>query len=105
MFTSDFYLERPESWLGKKVTLSVAYVEIRNDSTRKDGNRQIDAYTYNQGAGGGWLSILGKPDAVAGVIRQAGTDFRYTGAGTRTTNIHGILSQDEGGKYYLSLDY
>src|SRR5437868_1252353 len=83
VFPADYYLMEPEKYLGKDITLSVAYVNPRNEQ-REDGLRQLDAETYNQHHIGGTLMILAKPAAAPALIRQCGTNHSIR-VGSRTT--------------------
>ncbi len=51
--TADYYLNKPDRYLGKKITLNCAYVERREGSFNTDPQYvTFDAYTYGRGNGG-----------------------------------------------------
>jgi hypothetical protein len=101
VFTADYYLVEPDKYLGKSVTLSVAYVNPRNEQ-RDDGLRQLDAQTYNQHHIGGEMMILAPPAVAARILTQCGTN-RSLYVTPKTTMVLGIFSQEKTGsrRYYL----
>lgn len=102
LFTADYYRTNPEAYLGKSVTLAVAYVKIRSEEP-EDGMRELQAYTYNQGAWGGFLFIRTPATAVPRLITLCGTSIKLAGGAVHFTLIHGTFLEDEGnkGRYYV----
>ena len=96
LYTADYYLAAPDKYLGKEVTLAVAYLAPRNE-LRADGLRQLDALTYNQKLQGGHLMVLTTEAAAPALITLCGTTFQHSGAGTKVTMIHGVFKQEENG--------
>ncbi len=51
--TADYYLNKPERYLDKKITLNCAYVERTTDTFNNDPQYvTFDAYTYGRGNAG-----------------------------------------------------
>jgi len=102
LYTADYYLTSPDKYLGKDVTLAVAYLSPRNEQ-RADGLRQLDPYTYNQNLHGGHLMVLTTQAAAPALITLCGTTFQHTGAGNKVTMIHGVFKQEGSGArgYYV----
>jgi hypothetical protein len=98
LFTADYFLSNPESYLGENVTLEVAYVRPRNQQ-REDGLQQLEAYTYNRAEhrAGGWISVL--TDNARRVMTLCGTELQDN----HTTLLHGVFSAEEkgDGRYYI----
>lgn len=98
MLTADYYTLRPETWLGKQITLSVAYVHPANSEPRDDGLVQLEAHTYGIVGGasgprsGGWIMILAKPAAAQRVSSVCGTTYQYTAAGGKMSIIKGEMT-------------
>ena len=99
-FTASYYLLAPATWVGKKVTLAVAYVDVRNEADRADGLVQMSASTWNSSATvggdqdhGGWITILATPAAASRIVQQCGTSLQYSnGYRVKVTMIHGEIS-------------
>ncbi len=110
-FTADYYLFAPQTWEGKQVTVSVAYIR-RENSTRPDGLVELDANTYGtlQATGeqhhGGHLMIVATPAAAERISSLAGTRFQTGGWGTKTTLFKGTFKKSDVGSkgYYLYVD-
>ena len=110
-FTADYYLFAPETWEGKSITLSVAYIR-RQESSRADGLVELRAHTYGtlQATGeqrqGGSMMIVATPAAAQRISALAGTGYQYGGWGTKTTLFKGTFKKSEvGGKgYFLYVD-
>ena len=99
VFTADYYLANPDAYLGKEV-LSVSSLNPRNEQSREDGLRQLDAQTFNQHKNGGTLMVLASPATAASLIQLCGTN-RSGRVGSKVTMIHGIFSQEKTARYYL----
>jgi|ERR1041385_1523025 hypothetical protein len=57
IYTADYYRVNPAIYLGKEVTLAVAYV-MPSDRSRPDGLQELKANTYNQNRFGGHIWLL-----------------------------------------------
>ena len=95
-FTADYYMLAPETWEGKQVTLSVAYLKPKEAGTRTDGMRELRAATwgvyqnrYHHHRSGGDFTILATPAAAERISLLAGTDLEYDGTGVKLTLIKG----------------
>lgn len=92
-FTADYYMYAPETWVGKHVTLAVAYLSPRNDADRSDGLQQFTASTWNNTGTnqdiGGRIVVLAKPEAAQKLATLCGTRLQFNGAGVRTMLIKG----------------
>ena len=102
-FTAHYYMFAPETWVGKKVTLSVGYLQMRNEAPRADGMRRFEASTYGvtQFSGsqdfGGSLTILAAPAAADRIVTLCGTTIQYNGNGMKMSLLHGefqVLNAD-----------
>ncbi len=110
-FTADYYLFAPETWDGKQVTVSVAYLQ-RENATRSDKLVEFTAITYGtlQVAGeqhfGGEMTVLATPEAASRISSLAGTRYQYNGWGTKTVLFKGTFKKSPSGKkgYYLYVD-
>ncbi len=110
-FTADYYLFAPETWDGKQVTVSVAYLQ-RENATRSDGLVAFTAVTYGtlQMSGeqhfGGEMTVLATTEAASRISSLAGTRYQYNGWGTKTVLFKGTFKKSQGGKkgYYLYVD-
>ncbi len=108
-FTADYYMFAPESWAGKQVTLSVAFVHPLEDAQpRPDGLVQMESLTYNDMTGalggqssGGYLTVLAKPEVASRLVQQCGTKYQYNGGRIKTTIIKGELRHFDGIGYYF----
>lgn len=110
-FTGDYYgLPKSGAWVGRKVTLAVAYVRQRS----ADGEVPVrfSAYTWNGRPGaasehmeGGWVTLVATESAARKLVVQAGTQFRYTVSGMTITMLHGVVQpltgQDKGFGVYI----
>ena len=99
-FTADYYMIAPETWAGKQVTLSVAYVRPEPGAARSDGLQPLWAETYNTMGGiyngtrfGGSIIILAKPEIAARLMQQCGTSSQYMWDRLKTTLIKGELKK------------
>ena len=96
-FTADYYLAAAETWVGKPITLSVAYVTLRNETPRADGMRQLLASTWGKSPGtgeqnpGGSMTILATPAAAQRLVTLCGSTLQFT-QGVKMTLLHGELS-------------
>ena len=99
-FTANYYLLAPATWVGKSVTLAVAYVTPRNETSRSDGLVQMSAMTWNNSPRsggdqdpGGRLTILATPPEASRIMQQCGTNLQWTGYGrVKVTLIKGKMS-------------
>ncbi len=97
-FTADYYMAAPDTWVGKQITLSVAYLHIYTRKEREDGLKEVMAFTYNNSQGGannqlsgGNIAILAKPDVMFRLMQLCGTHWQYNGALLKTTLIRGEI--------------
>jgi hypothetical protein len=103
LFTADYYLLDPESYVGKTVTVSVSYLVPLN-TFRDDGLREFNAYTSNQHQHGGYLPVLATPTKAKELAALCGTGRDVS----KSTLIQGTFSKEEKGsvhapRYYLSI--
>ncbi len=95
--TADYYLANPETWLGKRVALSVAYVESTSQPNTGSGLQSLLAYTYNVRPGsvdhhpmaGGKIIVLVKPEHAEQLTTLCGSKLRLQDDFVKTTLIHG----------------
>jgi len=92
IYTADYYRVNPAIYLGKEVTLAVAYV-MPSDHTRADGLQELRANTYNQNRFGGHISIVATPEIAKRVAQQCGVQHVWDHS--RVTLIRGIFESDE----------
>ena len=99
-FTAEYYMIAPESWAGKQVTLSVAYLRPYTGAGRSDGNQFLLAETYNQmngeyynGRFGGSILVMAKPEVASRLMVQCGTRHQYVYDRLKTTLIRGELKK------------
>ncbi len=96
-FTAAYYMGAPETWIGKKVALSVGYVTSLTDGGNQEGYRMFSASTWNHAANtalgdrdGGQITVFVKAENALKLMQQCGTSFRWGSAGwARTSIIHG----------------
>jgi hypothetical protein len=100
IFTADYYRVNPENYVGKEVTLSVAYV-MPWDRPRQDGMQELRANTYNQNRFGGHISIVASPEVAKRVAQQCGVQHVWDHS--HITLIRGVFKKDEAdpGQYYV----
>ena len=67
--TANYYMLKPESWIDKPVTLSVAWLDGANSAELKDGYRHLRAETINLNNWGGYITVLATP-------RRRGPDYQ-----------------------------
>ena len=97
-FTAQYYMAAPETWVGKQVTLSVAYLTARNEGPRADGMRQLQAATWGIQPGvvdqnpGGSLTILATPDAALKLLNLCGSQLQFNSSGVKLSLIRGEFS-------------
>lgn len=101
-FTADYYSVTPAGWVGRNITLSVAYFSSTGDGpNKKDGLQRLTAQTYNSAPGsvggqsfGGEITVVAAPEAAAKLIVQCGTRYQYQSYGwLKTTLIKGEFRQ------------
>src|ERR1700748_155216 len=92
IYTADYYRVNPAIYLGKGVTLAVAYV-MPSDRSRPDGLQELKANTYNQNRFGGHIWIVATPEIAKRVAQQCGVQHVWDHS--RVTLIHGIFKSDE----------
>ncbi len=103
-FTADYYLTAPETWVGKHITLSVAYVQTQDAITRSDGMKQITAMTCgptragSEQSFGGSISVIAPPAGVMRLAQQCGTTTQYNAWVVRTFLIKGEFAVLPSGK-------
>ena len=97
-FTADYYMAAPDTWVGKPITLSVAYFQMYTQKEREDGLKEVEASTFNNSQGGaniqlsgGEMAILAKPDVMFRLMQLCGTHYQYNGALVKTTLIRGEI--------------
>ena len=97
-FTADYYLPSADSWVGKSITLSVAYLHLHNETPRADGMKQLDAYTWGRvhttgdQHPGGVMTILASPAAAQRLLTQCGSTLHFGSGGVQTTLIHADIA-------------
>ena len=103
-FTADYYMLAPETWEGKQITLSVAYLKPKDAEARADGMRELRAATwgvyqnrYHHHRSGGDLTILATPAAAERISMLAGSTLEYDGTGVKLTLIKGKFTQIKDG--------
>ena len=92
--TADYFVAKPEAWLEKPVSLSVAWVDVSKNSELKDGYRVFRAETINSNTWGGYIELLGKPGAAGRIITLCGTQHYKTQIGVVPHMINGVFTQD-----------
>lgn len=92
IYTADYYRVNPANYLGKEVTLAVAYV-MPSDQRRADGLQELVANTYNQNRFGGHIPIVALPEIAKRVAQQCGVQHVWDHS--RVTLIHGIFKENE----------
>ena len=94
-FTADYYMLAPDTWVGKPVTLSVAYLTPGTEGESKDGLRKLEAYTWGNAASvsdqrsGGTFTIVAPSSVAMRLMQQCGTHLQYLGWTYKTTLIKG----------------
>jgi hypothetical protein len=91
-FTADAYLVNPSNYLGKEVTLAVAYV-MPSTRARSDGMQEFVANTYNLNQFGGHILVIAPPPVAQRLAQQCGTQHVWNHS--HTTLIHGTFKKDE----------
>jgi len=93
--SASFYLNAPQKYEGKKITLYVAFVKREADS-------QYSAYTVSRdGDETAYIDVLLSKDKTESFARKYGSDFKYQNGKIRTRPMSGILSQVEG-RWFLA---
>ena len=99
-FTANYYVIAPATWVGKSITLAVAYVTADNEGARADGLVQLTANTWNNSvvyggdqSPGGNLVILATPAEAVRIMQQCGTTMQWMGyARLKVTMIKGQMT-------------
>ena len=91
-FTADSYLVNPANYLGKEVTLAVAYV-MPSTQARSDGMQAFVANTYNLNQFGGHILVVAPPQVAQRLAQQCGTQHVWNHS--HVTLIHGTFQKDE----------
>ena len=99
-FTANYYMVAPATWVGKSITLAVAYVTPGNDAARADGLVQLTANTWNSSVrvggdqdAGGRIVILATPPEATRIMQQCGTALQWIGFGRiKVTLIKGQMT-------------
>ena len=92
IFTADYYRVNPARYVGKEVTLAVAYV-MPSDHSREDGMQELLANTYNQNRFGGHIPIIASPEVAKRVAQQCGVQHVWDHS--HITLIRGIFKENE----------
>jgi hypothetical protein len=92
IYTADYYRVNPANYVGKEVTLAVAYV-MPSDHSRADGLQEMVANTYNQNRFGGHISIIASPEIAKRIAQQCGVQHVWDHS--HVTFIHGIFKENE----------
>lgn len=101
MFTAHYYLGAPETWVGKKVTLSVAYLERRGEA-RADGLAPMWASTWNHSNNntyygqdsGGVIEVLASQKAALKLQILCGSSIQWSPSGwLKTSMIKGTFQR------------
>ncbi len=99
VFTADYYRVNPERYLGKEVTLAVAYL-MPQEAPREDGLRAFNANTYNQNQFGGHIPIAAPPEVATRLAAQCGTQHVWNHS--HITFIRGVFMKEKmGDRYYV----
>lgn len=101
VFTADYYLLAPSTWVGKKVTLAVAYLTRQDGAPTTDGLTRMQASTWNDRPGsggdhvpGGGMTVLANPETATKLMQQCGTRLVYTGGWrVKITLIRGEITE------------
>ena len=102
-FTNDFYVANAGQWLGKQVTLSVAYFSPARGNFSIENMEVMDAYTFHNHVNGGHINVVATPEVFARLKTLCGTHVQRAGGWIQTTQIHGIFKQKDG-QYYLLVE-
>ena len=100
-FTASYYMMAPATWVGKKMTLAVAYVHERTDAARPDGMVELTASTWNSSVtsggdqdSGGNMVIVATPKGATRLMQQCGASMQYLGWGRyKVTMIKGEMTE------------
>lgn len=102
-FTNDYYVANAKQWLGKEVTVSVAYFSPVKADFSIDNMEVMDAYTFHNHVNGGHINFVAPPAVFTRLKALCGIHIRKEGGWVHTTQIHGILREKDG-QYYVQVD-
>lgn len=103
LFTSDYYAANAAQWLGKEVTLSVAYFSPADAKFSVDNMEVMDAYTFHNHVNGGHMDVAAPPEVFARLKTLCGLHLEKKAGWVQTKQIHGIFRQRDG-QYYLQVE-
>ena len=91
MKSASFYLNAPEKYEDKKITVYVASVRRVGRIETKDGVL-FDAYTMSRDdSDTSYINVLVPADKAENFARRYGADFTYSGGNIRKLSMSGIL--------------
>ena len=91
MKSASFYLNAPEKYEDKKITVYVAYVSRRGSIESRDGVLYY-AYTMSRDdRDTSFINVLVPTDKAESFARRYGSDFLYSGGNIRKLGLSGIL--------------
>ena len=89
--SADFYLNAPEKYLGKQITLPTAYVS-RWDKTESGDTVIFSAYTVGRaGSDSGFITVAVPAQKAESFARRYGHTSRWNHAGIDTRLLRGVL--------------
>ena len=103
LFTNDYYVANAGQWLGKEVTLSVAYFSPAKTPLSIDNMEVMDAYTFHNHVDGGHIDVAATPEVFVRLKAQCGMHEVKRSGWIQTTQIHGIFGQKDG-QYYVQVE-
>jgi len=103
LFTGDYYVANATQWVGKEVTLSVAYFTPVKDTFSIENMEVMDAYTFHNHINGGHINVVATPEVFARLKDICGIHVRREGGWIHTTQIHGTFKEKDG-KYYVQVE-
>lgn len=101
VFTNDFYVANAGQWLGKEITLSVAYFSPTKNNFSIEQMEVMDAYTFHNHVNGGHINVVATPVVFARLKKVCGIHVQRAAGWIQTTQIHGIFKEKEGQYYVL----
>jgi len=108
--TADYYLNKPERYLGKKITLNCAYVNRVSDSFNTDPQYvMFDAYTYGRGSGylsssSGYISVRVPVEIADKFASKYGHTTKWDGTyNVNTRPMSGTFSKSDS-TYFLDYE-
>jgi hypothetical protein len=91
MKSASFYLNAPEKYENKKITVYAAYVRRLGRIETKDGVL-FDAYTMSRDDNDtSYINVLVPTERAESFARRYGADFTYSGGNIRKLTLQGTL--------------